>query len=89
MLRKGQALWAAWYNRGAVGKQRGQRMAVATEPEFYTVKEVAERLRVSLRSVYRMVEQGKVRAIRIGDTYRISAESLNNFIRSELEGGER
>ncbi len=61
-------------------------MVVAAEPEFYTVKEVADRLRVSLRSVYRLIERGELKALRIGDTYRVSAESLNTFIRSGLEG---
>ena len=61
-------------------------MVVAAEPEFYTVKEVSDRLRVSLRSVYRLIERGELKALRIGDTYRISAESLNAFIRGGLEG---
>lgn len=58
-------------------------VTMAAEPEFYTVKEVAERLRVSLKTIYRMVERDEIRAIRLGDVYRIPRESLDTLLRGE------
>ena len=55
---------------------------VATEHELFTVEEVAQRRRVSRRMVYRLVEQGKMEALRIGDLYRIPRESLEAFMRT-------
>ena len=59
---------------------------VATEPRFYTIEEVARILRVSGRTVYRLVERGEIRALRVGDLYRISQEALDAFIRGEQTG---
>ena len=58
-------------------------MTVAAEPEFYTVQEVAERLRVSRKTIYRMVERGEIRAVRLGDVYRIPRESFEALRRGE------
>jgi excisionase family DNA binding protein len=58
-------------------------VTVASEPEFYTVQEVAARLRLSRKTVYRLVERGEIRAIKIGDNYRIPREALEAIIRGE------
>ena len=58
-------------------------MVVATEPEFYTVQEVADRLRVSRKTIYRMAERGEIKAIRLGDVYRIPRESVEALVRGE------
>ncbi len=58
-------------------------MPVATEPEIYTVEEIAEKLRVSPRTVYRMVQRGEIRGLRVGDLYRIPRESFEAFMRGE------
>lgn len=42
-----------------------------------TVSEAAEALRVSKKTVYRMVEAGQLRAARIRNTIRISPEELD------------
>lgn len=62
---------------------------VATEPEFYTVREVADRLRVSPKTIYRMAERGELRAIRLGDVYRIPRESLEALLRGERSESSR
>jgi excisionase family DNA binding protein len=59
---------------------------VATEQEFLTIDQVAERLQVSYRTVYRLIENGKLRAIRVGDLYRIPLSAFDEFVR---EGGTR
>lgn len=49
--------------------------------EVYSVAEVARRLGVSKRSVYRLIRSGQLRALHIGTAWRVPAESLRNFIR--------
>jgi excisionase family DNA binding protein len=46
----------------------------------YTVAEVADQLRCSGASVYRMIATGQLQAIRIGNSLRVSARTLAEFI---------
>lgn len=48
--------------------------------EFYTLKEVAKMLRVSMTTIYRYVESGKLNAVKIGNSYRVTDEDLRKFI---------
>ncbi len=50
--------------------------------QFYTLKEVAERLHVSRMTVYRYVKTKKLPAYKIGRDFRIKDEDLNTFITS-------
>ena len=43
---------------------------------FLTVQEVAERLRISAKSVRRMIEAHDLEAVRLGTLYRIPADGL-------------
>jgi excisionase family DNA binding protein len=47
---------------------------------FYTVKEVAQILKVNVHTVYRWIKSGKLQAINFGDAVRISETELNKFI---------
>jgi excisionase family DNA binding protein len=52
-------------------------------PQYLTVREVADRLRVSSSLVYRMVESGKIGCLRIGQgrgAIRVSERDLDQFI---------
>ena len=53
---------------------------------LFTLKEVATRLRVSERSVFRYIHSGKLRASKIG-YWRISEKDLNTFIKSGSNKG--
>jgi len=47
-----------------------------------TVEEVAEKLRLGPRTVYRLIEDGKLKAIKISrKAYRISEKDLIQFIK--------
>ncbi|EGD51739.1 DNA binding domain protein, excisionase family [Thermoanaerobacter ethanolicus JW 200] len=48
--------------------------------KFYTVKEVAELLKVNIHTVYRWVREGRLPAIKIGDLVRIPESELNKFL---------
>lgn len=49
-------------------------------PEFMTVPEVAEILRVSKMTVYRMVHREDIAAIRVGRGFRISAQEVRRVL---------
>ena len=56
-----------------------------TEPAIYTAKDIQDILRVGRPTVYKMLANGQLRSIRIGKNYRITQQSLEDFLRG---GGE-
>lgn len=48
--------------------------------QFYTLQEISELLRVSMTTIYRYVESGKLGAVKIGNSYRVTDEDLRKFI---------
>ena len=53
------------------------------DKDVLTVEEVAVKLRVDPRTVYRTIEQGTLQAIRVGRLWRIPKESLERYLRGE------
>ncbi len=54
-----------------------------------TVAEVADTLRVSSMTVYRMIKSGELRAIRVGKNYRVRESDVNRYLSGhsvEVEG---
>jgi excisionase family DNA binding protein len=51
-------------------------------PRFLTALEVAERMRVSKMTVYRLIKGGKLPAVRIGKAYRVREEDLETYLDS-------
>jgi len=49
---------------------------------FLTVAEVADLLRVSSMTVYRLIEAGDLRALRVGKSFRINTDDLEQFLGS-------
>lgn len=49
--------------------------------QFYTSDEVAEFLRVTVLTVYAYIKSGKLRAVRLGRTYRIAQEDFDRLIK--------
>jgi excisionase family DNA binding protein len=45
-----------------------------------TVAEVADLLRVSSMTVYRLIEAGEMRALRVGKSFRIEEDDLEAFL---------
>ena len=50
-------------------------------PQLLTVSDVAERLRISVKTVRRQVDQGELRIHRIGRQLRVSEQDLEAFIK--------
>lgn len=47
---------------------------------FYTVEQVAELLQVHWQTVLNYIKNGKLKALRLGKGYRVSKESLEQFL---------
>ncbi|GAA4628324.1 helix-turn-helix domain-containing protein [Cellulomonas oligotrophica] len=62
-------------------------------PRFLTVNEVADLMRVSRMTVYRLVHSGELPAVRVGRSFRVPQDALDAYLRSsttvEPTGGER
>ena len=48
--------------------------------EFLTVGEVADLMRVSSMTVYRLIKAGEIRAARVGKSYRIREEDVDQYL---------
>ncbi len=53
---------------------------VAAERTLLTVKEVAETMRVSTMTVYRLIKAGELAAIRVGKHFRIRERDLSEYL---------
>ncbi len=56
--------------------------------QFYTVKTLAERLAVTPMTIYRLVDQGKLPAVKIGRALRFDPEAVATFLDSVRVGPE-
>lgn len=45
-----------------------------------TVLEVADQLRVSTMTVYRLIKSGELRAMRVGKSYRLREEDIDAYL---------
>ena len=53
--------------------------------EFFTLREVADKLKISTSSMYRYVERGIFPHIRIGSNIRFTAEHIEYFLSQKLQ----
>lgn len=62
---------------------------MTAEPDWLTVKQVAESLQVSERTVRRLVNVHELEAVKVGSAVRISREALNAYLvtMDKLGGG--
>jgi excisionase family DNA binding protein len=51
-----------------------------TEARLLTVSEVANLLRVSRMTVYRLIKEGQMSALRIGRSYRLREDDVDDYL---------
>ena len=59
---------------------------VNEQPKLLTVREVADSMRVSTMTVYRLIRSGALPAIRVGKHFRIRARDLHAFLEDQTVG---
>lgn len=52
-----------------------------SDSKFLTVAEVAAMMRVSKMTVYRLVHNGDLPAVRVGRSFRVTEEAVNEYLR--------
>jgi len=55
--------------------------------ELLTVREIADAMRVSTMTVYRLIRAGALPAIRVGKHFRIRARDLDQYLEAQTFGG--
>lgn len=50
-------------------------------PQFLTVDEAAQMMRVSAMTVYRLIESGNLKSVRIGRNIRIRATDFDDYLK--------
>jgi excisionase family DNA binding protein len=47
---------------------------------YITIKEICQSLKVKKLTVYRWIKSGKLQAIKVGKSYRVTQQQIDNFI---------
>jgi excisionase family DNA binding protein len=68
----------SWLEKGGSVVQPNE-----SRPRYVTVAEVADQLRVSNMTVYRLVQAGQLPAIRVGRSYRIREEDVDKYLSAQ------
>lgn len=53
-----------------------------SEVRFLTIAEVAAMMRVSKMTVYRLVHNGELPAVRVGRSFRVTEEDVHEYLRN-------
>jgi excisionase family DNA binding protein len=56
-----------------------------SEVRFLTVSEVAELMRVSKMTVYRLVHSGDLNAVRVGRSFRVPEQAVHTYLREAFQ----
>jgi excisionase family DNA binding protein len=55
-----------------------------SEVTFLTIAEVAAKMRVSKMTVYRLVHGGELPALRVGRSFRVTEDDVNEYLRKSF-----
>ena len=58
---------------------------MAKDIEVYTLEELAEILQVTRRTIYNWIKGGKLKAFKVGKSWRVTREALNEFTQRGTE----
>jgi excisionase family DNA binding protein len=53
------------------------------QPEYYTVEEVAKKLRIDRQAVWNLIRRRQLAAFKIGGVYRITPGDLQDYLRRQ------
>lgn len=54
------------------------------DPKFLTIAEVASMMRVSKMTVYRLVHNEELPAVRVGRSFRVTEDDVNEYLRKSF-----
>ncbi len=67
---------------GQVAREGGSAEGQPPIAQFLTVAEVASLMRVSKMTVYRLVHNGELPAVRVGRSFRVHAKAVHDMLES-------
>jgi excisionase family DNA binding protein len=67
---------------GKSGRDTGSADSQQPRTQFLTVAEVAALMRVSKMTVYRLVHNGELPAVRVGRSFRVHAKAVHDMLES-------
>lgn len=71
----------AWLVMAPTSRERAESLP---DPKFLTIAEVASVMRVSKMTVYRLVHSGELPAVRVGRSFRVTEEDVNEYLRKSF-----
>jgi excisionase family DNA binding protein len=73
----------------ALSTQTGRELPgwLTPDVQFLTVGEVAVILRVSKMTVYRLLKSGELESIRVGRSFRVPEQAVNQYLQAAFVGG--
>jgi excisionase family DNA binding protein len=71
----------AWFVMTPPSRERTESLP---DPKFLTIAEVATVMRVSKMTVYRLVHGGELPAVRVGRSFRVTEEDVNEYLRKSF-----
>lgn len=54
--------------------------------KYYTPQEIADNLKLNINTIYQYIRENKLKAVKIGNRYRISENDLKEFLDRSKEG---
>ena len=87
------SLRQTWYSNGAPSQGSFFRLvrtmtSSADEGEILTLRQVAEFLKVTDRTIYRLAAAKKIPAFKVGGTWRFSKAEITEWIQQQTQGGK-
>lgn len=61
-------------------------MVMPVEDQYYTVQEIAKRLRVTRQAIYNWIDEGRLQAVKVGRSLRIPESAVKAFIKPAEPG---
>lgn len=55
-------------------------LMTGTKKEFYTARELADKLAVNIMTIYRYIDKGKLKAYKLGKEFRIERSEFERFM---------
>lgn len=71
----------AWSTMSPSSRERTESLP---DPKFLTIAEVASVMRVSKMTVYRLVHSGELPAVRVGRSFRVTEDDVNEYLRKSF-----
>ncbi len=64
-------------------KQDAYQESYVAEKPFLTLEDIADLLELNVNTVRRYVREGKIKAIRLGKSYRVRREEFERFLKEQ------